>query len=208
MALRMLGCGHNRLRTQEENRLKSNFESWKTMNQTEQPSPDAIPEMTDEYFGTAYKKGFKLTVRFLLSRGLSSEAALETAQAAWTKGWERREQLRQPKLVLTWTNSIALNIYRTLLRRERPTEPLPELEASTSLNVAAIDVERMLTQCRPSDRTVLEEHYIGGYKTGEIAEMQGCSETAVRLRLFRARKTLQRHLITPKLGRTSRLHPR
>ena len=70
------------------------------------------PKMTNEYFVDAYQKGFPLTVRFLLSRGLSHEVALDTAQAAWTKSWERREQLREPSLVRTWTNAIALNIYR------------------------------------------------------------------------------------------------
>lgn len=170
------------------------------MGTTEQP-PNADPKITDEYFSNAYQKGFHLTVRFLLSRGVSQEAALDTAQAAWTKGWERREQLRQPSLVLTWTNTIALNIYRTTLRRERQTEPLAEVEASTSLNVAAIDVARILKECKPNDRIVLEGHYIAGYKTTEIARLQGCSETAVRIRLLRARRKIQSHLISAKPSR-------
>jgi RNA polymerase sigma factor (sigma-70 family) len=132
---------------------------------------------------------------------------LDTAQAAWTKGWERREQLRQPGLVLTWTNSIALNIYRNMLRREPQGQPLLEFETPTSLNVAAIDVERILTKCKPNDRIVLEDHYIDGYKAREIAELRGCSETAVRIRLLRARRKLQRHLIQPKRGRILPLVP-
>ncbi len=157
--------------------------------------------MTGETFGNAYQRGFPLTVKFLLSRGISYEAALDIAQAAWTRGWEKRKQLRQPNLVVTWTNSIALNLYRTILRREPPTEPIEELQRSTSLNVAAIDVEKILTQCKPKDRTVLEEHYIDGYKTGEIAQLRGCSETAVRIRLLRARRKIQRLIVTAKPGR-------
>ncbi len=169
------------------------------MGSTEQAA-GAVLKITDEYFSNAYQKGFHLTVRFLLSRGVSQEAALDTAQAAWTKGWERREQLRHPNLVLTWTNTIALNIYRTLLRRERPTEPLTEVEAFSSLNVAAIDAERILKECKPNDRLVLEEHYIDGYNTTEIARLQGCSETAVRIRLLRARRKLKRHFTRVKPG--------
>jgi hypothetical protein len=45
--------------------------------------------MTREEYGTAYQKGYNLTVRFLVSRGLSYDSAQETAQAAWAKGWER-----------------------------------------------------------------------------------------------------------------------
>ena len=88
--------------------------------------------MTNEHYGKAYQKGFDRTVRFLVSRGLSYDAALDTAQAAWAKGWERREQLRDPNLVLTWTNSIALNLHRVsgrnpyLLGQRRANEPIRE----------------------------------------------------------------------------------
>jgi RNA polymerase sigma factor (sigma-70 family) len=158
--------------------------------------------MTNESFGNAYQKGFSLTLRFLLSRGLTYEVALDTAQAAWTKGWERREQLRHPNFVVTWTNSIAFNIYRTMRRRERPIESLSEVEASTSLNVAAIDVERILKECKPKDRVLLEEHYIAGYKATEIAQLEGCSEMAVRIRLFRVRRKIQRDFVGAKGGQS------
>src|SRR3954471_4069474 len=94
--------------------------------------------MTTEDYGKAYQRGFNLTVRFLVSRGLSYDSALDTAQAAWAKGWERREQLRDANLVLTWTNSIALDLHLTYLRREPQTEKLPELQAPPAMNVAAI----------------------------------------------------------------------
>lgn len=154
--------------------------------------------MTSDYFSSAYQRGFHLTVRFLLSRGITYEMALDTAQTAWTKSWEKREQLRQPSLLLTWTNSIALNVYRSMLRRESASDLLPEPEASISQNLAAIDVERILTQCKPNDRTVIENHYIDGYKTWEIARLHGCSETAVRIRLHRARRKLQSQVVNPK----------
>jgi RNA polymerase sigma-70 factor (ECF subfamily) len=158
------------------------------------PNPGAESKMTNEEYGRAYQKGFNLTVRFLVSRGLSYDAALDTAQAAWAKGWERREQLRDPSLVLTWTNSIALNIHRTYLRREPQTQTLPDLQAPPRLNIAAIDVTRILESCKPNDRAVLEGHYIEGYKVQEIARQYGWSETAVRIRLLRARRSVERRL--------------
>ena len=36
--------------------------------------------MTREEYGAAYQKGFNLTVRFLVSRGLAYDSAQETAQ--------------------------------------------------------------------------------------------------------------------------------
>jgi RNA polymerase sigma-70 factor (ECF subfamily) len=162
-------------------------------------------KMTTENFGKAYQKGFNLTVRFLVSRGLSYDSALDTAQAAWAKGWERREQLRDPSLVLTWTNSIALNIHRTFLRREPQTQTLPELQAPSRMNVAAIDVKRILNECKPNDRVVLEGHYIEGYKVQEIANQNGWSETAVRIRLLRARRSVERRLTKHKNSKLRKL---
>ncbi len=158
--------------------------------------------MTREEYGSAYQRGFPLTVRFLISRGLAYDSALDTAQAAWTKGWEHLTQLRDPSLVLTWTNSIALNIHRSYLRREPQTQKLPDLVAPPRMNLAAIDAGRILDNCRPNDRVVLEGHYIEGYKVQEIAERHGWTETAVRIRLLRARRSVVRRL---KKGKTGKL---
>jgi DNA-directed RNA polymerase specialized sigma24 family protein len=69
------------------------------------------------------------------------------------------------------------------------------------MNVAAIDVKRILKECKPNDRVVLEGHYIEGYKVQEIARKHGWSETAVRIRLLRARRSVERRLSRPKQAR-------
>jgi RNA polymerase sigma factor (sigma-70 family) len=146
--------------------------------------------MTCEEYGNAYKKGYNLTVRFLVSRGLSYDGAQETAQAAWVKGWERLGQLRDSNMVLTWMNSIALNIHRSFIRREPFLQQLPELSTPAKVNLAAIDVRRMLQTCKKNDRLVLQRHYLEGYKVQEIARAHGWTETAVRIRLLRARRSV------------------
>lgn len=153
--------------------------------------------MTREEYGAAYQKGYNLTVRFLISRGLSYDTAQETAQAAWTKGWERLGQLRDSKMVLTWMNSIALNIHRSYIRREPMHIALPELSTPPKVNLAGIDVRRILKTCKTNDREVLQRHYLEGYKVQEIAEAHGWTETAVRIRLLRARRSVGK-----KMGRT------
>jgi len=150
--------------------------------------------MTREEYGHAYQRGFNLTVRFLVSRGLSYDGAQETAQAAWAKGWELLGQLRDPNMVLTWMNSIALNIHRSYIRREPLLQALPELSTSPKVNLAAIDVKRILKVCKHNDRMVLQRHYLEGYKVQEIAQQQGWTETAVRIRLLRARRTVGKRL--------------
>ena len=148
--------------------------------------------MTTEEYGCAYKKGYNMTVRFLVSRGLSYDTAQETAQAAWVKGWERLSQLRDSSMVLTWMNSIALNIHRSFIRREPFLQALPELSTPPKVNLAAIDVFRILKSCKKNDRIVLQRHYLEGCKVQEIAHAHGWTETAVRIRLLRARRAVHK----------------
>src|SRR6202165_5535152 len=150
--------------------------------------------MTREEDGAAYQKGYNLTVRFLISRGLSYNSAQETAQAAWAKGWERLGQLRDSNMVLTWMNSIALNIHRSFIRREPLLQTLPELSTPPKINLAAIDVRRILKCCKTNDRMVLQRHYLEGYKVQEIAQSHGWTDTAVRIRLLRARRSVGKRL--------------
>ena len=144
--------------------------------------------MTRESYGQAYQRGFDLTVRFLLSRGVQRDSAQEVAQTAWVRGWERLNQLRNEGLVVTWVNTIALNVYRSLIRREPLKQALPKLsDKTTAINMAAIDVARVLKFCRPCDRKLLVQSMYG-ITTEEIARTQGVTETAIRIRLLRARR--------------------
>jgi DNA-directed RNA polymerase specialized sigma24 family protein len=65
--------------------------------------------------------------------------AEEVAQAAWAKGWERLSQLRNESFVVIWVNTIALNVYRSGLRRKRLSSAAQEFRHKT----AAIDVPLM-----------------------------------------------------------------
>jgi RNA polymerase sigma-70 factor (ECF subfamily) len=152
--------------------------------------------VTEQMFANAYQRGYGQTVRFLCSRGVGQEAAVDAAQGAWTKAWERRTQLRNPAFLLTWVNSIALNVYRTMLRRERPMEALEDREGTKSdLLGQAIDAERILSRCNANDRIVLEAHYIRGFRLDEIARANHWSETAARIRLLRARRRVRQSLL-------------
>jgi RNA polymerase sigma factor (sigma-70 family) len=155
--------------------------------------------MTAEEFANAYKTGLRLTERLLISRGLSQEEAYETAQAAWVKGWERREQLRNPSVVLTWVNTIAINTYRSSLRGLPHFEEVHELPGARHENGASIDVRTLLATCKPNDRRILEQHYLEGLKINEIAALNGWTETAVRIRLLRARRSIRTRAESKKL---------
>ena len=152
--------------------------------------------MTSTDYGNAYQGGYSVTIRFLLSRGVPGDRAEEAAQAAWAKGWERRRQLRDPKRVITWVNTIALNQFRNWLRKQRWSDELPELATPPGANAKTIDLQRSLKVCRQSDRRILESHYLEGMTSQEIARQSGCTPVAARVRLLRARRRL-RHLLRP-----------
>ncbi len=150
--------------------------------------------MTRDVFGKSYERGFSLTMRFLISRGLAPETAEETAQAAWVKGWEHLGQLRDDRMVFTWVNSIAWNVYRSAARRPAFQE-LQEVAVPPQVNLAAIDVDRVFKFCKKHERLVLRQRYIEGFKIKDIAQSEGRSQTAVRLRLLRARRSARARLL-------------
>jgi len=150
--------------------------------------------MNSEAYGKSYERGFRLTVRFLMSRGVCGDSAEEAAQVAWTKGWERLGQLREDRMVVTWVNSIAWNVIRSLARK-RPLEELPEVAVPPTVNLAAIDVDRALKCCKTAESLLLRQHYFEGHRVKDIARQEGRTATAVRIRLLRARRSARAQLV-------------
>jgi RNA polymerase sigma-70 factor, ECF subfamily len=142
--------------------------------------------MSRDEYGKAYERGIDLTVRLLRSRGVNGGLETDIAQAAWARGWERLTQLRHDTLVVTWINTIALNILRGM-RREPKYQRLPKLITTADAMIAAVDVSGILSICAPRQREMLEEQ-LRGVPAEEIARRQGVTETAVRSRWLRARR--------------------
>lgn len=150
--------------------------------------------MTREEYGDIYNTGRERTIRFLLSRGAAPGLAPDIAQSAWLRGWERLSQLRDPRMIVTWINSIALNQYRRAVRNERLHHELQEsMHGTICLDLAAIDVAQILRVCRPPDRLLLEAQ-MKGVTAKELAREHGLTETAVRIRFLRARRSARKAL--------------
>ena len=161
--------------------------------------------MTRDGYDKAYQRGFDLTVRFLISRGVPRDSADEVAQSAWVRGWERLTQLRNESMVVTWVNTIALNIYRSFVRREPVKHVLiDQPDKRNGVNLAAIDIARVLNRCRPADRDLLKQR-LDGITTAEIARETGATETAIRLRMLRACRGARSH-IEQKPNKSAALH--
>ena len=144
-------------------------------------------------YAAAYETGYIATRRFLLSRGAALEEADEIAQAAWVRGWEYREQLRDPSLVGYWVNSIARNLFRASFRLA-PTQTLDGVDPSYRMNLdGGIELHRLLDRCPQRDRQLLEKS-LDGYSAGEIARSEGISSTGIRVRLLRIRQSLRHQM--------------
>ncbi len=156
------------------------------------PHKECAKAIREEY-GNAYIAGFGRTARFLISRGVPPGHAEELSQAAWVRGWERLHQLRGESGVSTWVNTIALNLFRNELRRERSAQPLAKIQSNFRMDFASIDVGRILSYCRPSERTLLE-HQLDGATMDEVARLFGVTRTAIRIRLLRARRAVRARL--------------
>jgi DNA-directed RNA polymerase specialized sigma24 family protein len=157
--------------------------------------------MTSNIYGQEYQAGFDRTIRFLISKGVRSDDAQEVAQAAWARGWECLSQLRDDNLVLTWVNTIALNIYRRALQSEHKRRPLPKLFSGLTVDFAAKDIASVLKSCQLRERRLLEQQ-MHGATTKEIAEDNGVTETTIRIRLMRARRAVRARV------EGGRAHPR
>ena len=144
-------------------------------------------------YSDAFQNGYSATRRFLLSRGAAVDEAEEIAQAAWARGWEYRDQLRDPSMVSFWVNSIARNLFRARFRTP-PVLPLDGIDPSYTMSLEEqIEVRRILDLCPKRDRALLEKS-LEGYSAEEMARDEGISSTGIRVRMLRIRQGIRAQL--------------
>lgn len=149
---------------------------------------------------------------FRVIHGMARGAEVEDiAQEVFLRAYRALGQIQHGSRIGPWLIRIAVNLCydhlrRLRQRRERTFSELTEREAmvlemllSDETALTQIDrlslrelAERLVGRLAPQDRAVLLLKEREGMGTREIARTLGCSETAVRLRLFRARRTLRK----------------
>ena len=149
-------------------------------------------------------------VRGVLARSADVE---DIAQEVFLRAYRSLGQIEAGSRLAPWLVRIAVNLCYDHLRRlrrrgERSFSELGPQEArvvDTLLHdeaaLHAVDrlflrevAEKLVGQLAPQDRAVLLLKEREGMDTREVARVLGCSETAVRLRLFRARRALRKLL--------------
>lgn len=133
----------------------------------------------------------------LLDDGRRAE---EVAQEVFVKAYRSLHRLTEGANYRAWLYRIATNAAYDQLRRRKLIQWLPLLETDgTSVNhdaLAHVDeheaVQHALNQLPPKYRAPLVLYSVQGYSIGEVAEMMGISEGAVKTRLYRAREMFRK----------------
>ena len=95
----------------------------------------------------------------------------------------------------TWLYRLALNCCIDYMKKNQPTDPLPEnrlAEPNWESREKIKAVHRALTRIRGPQRIAFHLHYIEGWDLKEIAELLHCKEGTVKSHLNRARNKIKR----------------
>ena len=101
-------------------------------------------------YGEAFLRCYGATRRYLLASGAAIDEAEEIAQAAWVRGWEYRDQLRDPAMVGFWVNSIARNLFRARFRGAIAM-PIDGVQPSYTMDLETLELRRLLDRCTQRD---------------------------------------------------------
>jgi len=157
-------------------------------------------EIYDRYSGRIYN----FALRFLKN----SEAAEDAMQEVFVKMIRHASQFQGDAKLSTWLFSITANWCRDFLRKADNkskesddvlvTLPAP-LDQSPDRNLEQreneIRIQRALKALTPEQREAILLSRYQGLSYAEIAQISGCSEGAVKTRVFRAMETLKKALL-------------
>src|SRR6185503_17289912 len=129
------------------------------------------------------------------------EAAEDLCQETFIKAWRAWSQHDPTASALAWLYRIATNTAYDYLRRHRriqfttlpESDPLPGETHPMETRVAECEpVQAALAQLPARYRTLLLLSACQGHSIREIAEALGCTDLAIKMRLFRARASFRR----------------
>lgn len=140
-----------------------------------------------------YDSGFRLAVSFLGSRSEAEDAVQDAALDAW----RRLDQLRDARAERAWFLTIVANRCRAMRRRRWwSVLPLPASQSAPAGRSSddTLDVRRALGTLSAEHRLVVVLRFYLDLPHVEIATITGATEEAVRARLHRALRRLERVL--------------
>lgn len=143
-------------------------------------------ELLERYAGLVYRLAF--------ARTRSREGAEDVFQEVFLRLVAKRPQLETEEHEKAWFCRVTINCANSywrnpFRRRTQPLEDTGELTAPPPEGESELDA--CLDRLSPELRVVVHLYYYEGYSTPEIAGLLGKKESAVRMRLMRARRQLR-----------------
>lgn len=150
----------------------------------------ALLPLTDEQVFVRYSK---TVYRLAYARTGSTADADDILQDVFMRYLRRRPELSCEEHRKAWLLKAALNCSKSLLKSPwRKTKPLPE--GLGRAHGEKSEVFYAVAELPETMRVVIHLHYYEGYPVAEIAGLLRLTESAVKTRLFRARKLLESKL--------------
>jgi RNA polymerase sigma-70 factor (ECF subfamily) len=141
-------------------------------------------------------------VRAYALRRVSPDSVADVVQETFLVAWRRPQEV--PANPLPWLLAVARRVvlreWRSSSRREalsaRVASATPRHLNAPELEDSNADVLAAVERLPPKDREALALVYWDGLSTSEAATVLGCTQTALRVRLHRARRRLSALLET------------
>ena len=158
--------------------------------------------MTREEFVHIVQREQEALRRFLLAlcAGCADDAD-DLAQETFLKAYVSLSEYDERGRASLWLRRIAYHTFLNYRKKQQREGMKPLDEAPPVAGFSAADeafryqeLHAALATLSDSERTSLVMHYIEGYKVGEIAEVTGQSEAAIKKQLQRGREELKRRI--------------
>ncbi len=140
--------------------------------------------------------------RFCSARSYGLMETEDLVQESILTAYSNFHKLRNPQALMAYLMRVAVNHVNTKARRLKFSAEMDKQAFNRLLDIApnaeiALDASilyKSLRNLSPKLREPLELFEISGFSIAEIAEMKGMTESAVKVRLHRARKQLKNEL--------------
>lgn len=160
----------------------------------------AFRDGDDRAFAALYERYKHPLYVFALRMIGEADGARDLVQDAFLRAFERRTQLQRPDSFRSWLFAIARNRCLSLMREGRRQAPLEEAPPEAIVVEAAADgveteqtvrrIRRALSELKVEYREVLILREYQDLSYQEIAQITESTESAVKSRLFKARRAL------------------
>lgn len=133
------------------------------------------------------------------------EDVADALQETILKAYKAVGSLREPKFFKTWVFRILINECHGIIARRIDAVYYDEVPpiAAHSDDYAKVDLREAVNQLEEPQRIAVILHYFEDLPLRQVARVLNISESAVKMRLFRARDTLQRTLTNLHEGKMS-----